>query len=460
MKHLKTGFAASVVAAIATGCGQPAASSADAETSQPIAVVNASQTSGSSERPAPSAAAAALEWPGFRGPGQQGRGSGRPALKWSEGENIAWKTKIPGSGSSSPIVAFGRVFVTSHEGYGESERDPGDMSRLSLMLHRLDLGTGRIDWTSRVKPRLPVAEYRKRMLHHGYATSTPVTDGKRVYCFFGNTGVRAFQFDGSLAWEADVGSAVHGWGSASSPVLHKDLLILNAYSESKALVALRKDTGKEAWRTEGLNETWSSPHVVRLPDGSAELVMAHFGEIVGYDPESGQRLWTCDGPKWYSVGGLISQDGVIYGTYGKGYQATFAVRAGGRGDVTDTHLLWEARKGSNVSSPVLHDGRLYLAHEQTGVAYCFDAATGEVIYEERLPYRIGEFYASPVLADGRIYYTSRRRGVAVIAAKPSLEAVALNPPLDESLWNASPALAGDRILLRSSRALYCVTPAD
>jgi len=116
MKHLKTGFAASVVAAIATGCGQPAASSADAETSQPIAVVNASQTSGSSERPAPSAAAGALEWPGFRGPGQQGRGSGRPALKWSEGENIAWKTKIPGSGSSSPIVAFGRVFVTSHEG--------------------------------------------------------------------------------------------------------------------------------------------------------------------------------------------------------------------------------------------------------------------------------------------------------------------------------------------------------
>lgn len=109
---------------------------------------------------------------------------------------------------------------------------------------------------------------------------------------------------------------------------------------------------------------------------------------------------------------------------------------------------------------MLHDGRLYLAHEQTGVAYCFDAATGEVIYEERLPYRIGEFYASPVLADGRIYYTSRRRGVAVIAAKPSLEAVALNPPLDESLWNASPALAGDRILLRSSRALYCVTPAD
>ncbi|HUG93178.1 MAG TPA: PQQ-binding-like beta-propeller repeat protein [Planctomycetaceae bacterium] len=397
------------------------------------------------------------DWPRFRGPQGLGIGTGAGLpVTWSEDENIVWKTPLPGAGTSSPVVYGERVYLTAHTGYGISPESPGAMADLKRLVLCVNRGDGEILWTRDVEPVLPETEYGGRMHWHGYASSTPAVDDAGVYCLLGTSGVVAFDHEGNRLWRTSVGTRTHEWGSASSPVLAGGLVIVNAFVESGSLVALDKRTGDEVWRAEGLKESWTTPLLVHLPDGRQELVVAIWAEVLGFDPATGEQLWSCKGLDWYIVGSMVCHGDVAFCLAGKGVEATLAVRAGGRGDVSDTHVLWRARKGSNVSSPVFHDGYLYFAHESQGIAYCVDAQTGAVAYERRLP-RVGEIYASPVVADGKLYYVSRLGGTLVLAARPEFELLGHNRMADDrSAFNASPAVSRGQILLRSGRFLYCV----
>jgi hypothetical protein len=345
-----------------------------------------------------------------------------------------------------------RVFVTCYNGYAVPGTPGGDLSSLKRHVLCLGRGNGGILWRKEVETAQPE---QASVREHGYASSTPAIDAERLYVFFGKSGVFAFTHEGRQLWHADVGSKVHDWGSAASPVLHHDLVIINASLESDSLVALNKKTGKEVWRAGGIREAWNTPVLVPLAGGKTELVVPIFGKVLGFEPATGQQLWSCEtGISWYMAPSLVAQDGVVYCIGGRSGGA-LAVRCGGRGDVTQSHRLWTGNKGSNVSSPILHEGRLYWMHENLGLACCADAKTGSILYQERVA-GAGQVYASPVLADGRLYYVTRKNGVFVLAAKPEFEQLSHNELGDRSTFDASPAVSGNWLLLRSDRFLYCL----
>jgi outer membrane protein assembly factor BamB len=385
-------------------------------------------------------------WAQFRGPGGRAVSAESVPVTWSRTENIAWKTELPGPGTSSPIVVGSKIYLTCYNG-------PADQLKLKLVcLGRAD---GKILWTKEIAPQLP--EQPKIRDDHGYASSTLAADKDRLYAFFGKTGVFAFDHDGKQLWKADVGSKLHGWGSGNSPVLWKDRVLINASVESESLVALDAKTGKEVWRAGGIKDSWNTPILADAGGGKTEVVVAIMGKVLGFDPATGQQLWSCatDIP-WYMVPSLLSQDGVVYAIGGRNGGGALAVRLGGKGDVTATHRLWMVQKGSNVASPILHEGHLYWMNESSGVAFCAEAKTGKIVYEQRVDDRPGQIYASPVLADGKIYYMARNGKTAVVAAKPQFERLALNEFGDRSTFNASPAVAGGRMFVRSDNHLYCI----
>jgi len=252
-----------------------------------------------------------------------------------------------------------------------------------------------------------------------------------------------------------VGAKTSGWGTAASPILHGDLVIINASVESESLIALDKATGKEKWRAPGIKESWNTPILVKVGD-KTEIVLAIFGKVLGFDPATGDQLWSsATDIGWYMVPSIVAGDGVVYCIGGRGTGGALAVRCGGRGDVTASHRLWTLKKGSNVSSPILHGAHIYWAHENEGILYCVEAKTGEVVYEKRLE-RAGQFYASPVLADGKLYYTTRGGRTYVVAAEPSFDLLATNELGRVGTFNASPAVAGGQLFLRSDKTLFCI----
>ena len=397
------------------------------------------------------------DWPQFRGIGALGRGAqaGVP-LHWSDTSNIVWKAALPGPGASSPIVLGDRIYLTCYTGFGTSSREPGEMTALKRHLLCLNLADGKILWNTAVPADQP--EQDRIRENHGYASSTPVADAERIYTFYGKSGAFAFDHSGKQLWQTRVGDKINGWGSATSPVLYKDMLLVNASIESDSLVALDKKTGKELWRATGLPESWHAPALLDAPDGKTEIIIARNGRVHGIDPENGANLWTAKtGIPWYMCPTPVTENGIAYVIGGRTPNGALAIRAGGRGDVTTSHVAWKAGKGSNVPSPILHDGHLYFAHENLGITYCLNAKTGELLHEERLEPSPGQIYASPVLADGRIYYTARGGRTVVIAASPKFEKLAENTlESNRGVFNSTPAIAGRRLLLRSNRALYCI----
>jgi len=400
-------------------------------------------------------AAVAADWPQFRGPGGNGTSDAKGTpVNWSDTAGIAWKTDLPGPGASSPIVFGNKVFLTCYTGV-----QPGRGASLDELKRHLlcfDRATGKLLWNTPVPADLP--EQSGIREDHGYTSSTPVADAERVYCFFGKSGVFAFDHSGKKLWNTNVGDKLNGWGSATSPVLHKELLLVNAFVESSALVALDKKTGVEKWRARGVNESWHAPAVVSAPGGKAEVVTAQIQKVVGFDADTGAQLWTCNtGIGWYMCPTPVSRDGVLYAIGGRSPQNALAIKLGGRGDVTASHRAWKIDKGSNVSSPVLHEGHLYFVSDSSGVAYCVNAQSGAVRYEERLGSRQGGFYASPVLADGKVYYVGRQGQCVVIAASPEFKLLAENSlEGNRGVFNATPAFDGNRLLIRSNRALYAI----
>lgn len=395
----------------------------------------------------------AADWSQFRGPSGNGISSstGLPT-EWSDENNITWKTKLPGKGSSSPVLLGNQVFLTAYSGYGLSLDDEGTPSDLRLHVIAINRQNGEIMWDESVPPLNPVQKITKRIVDHGYASGTPACDESGVYAFFGTSGVVAYDLKGKLKWRADVGEGKAGFGSASSPILYKDFVIVNASIESQTVYALHKKNGEIAWKADNIMKAWTTPSIVNVPGGKPELIVNQKNQIFGFDPDTGKKLWTCEGIQDYVVPVVVQNEGILYCLGGRSNRS-IAVRPGGRGDVTKTHKLWEVNIGANVTSPVYYNGHLYWASDR-GIAFCLNAKNGEVVYKNRLPTK-GRLYASIVLADEKLYITTRDNGVVVLKAAPEYVELARNViATDEDLFNASPAVSEGSIYLRTHGYLY------
>lgn len=392
------------------------------------------------------------DWTQFRGPGGLGISpeKGIPT-KWSAKENIAWKAELPGPGASCPITLGDRVFITCYSGYGlePAKGEQQDLVRHLLCLKRAD---GDVIWHKKFEPTLPEHKYQGEGSYHGYAASTPATDGERLYVFFGKAGVFCFDLDGKQQWRADVGDRTSGWGSGCSPLLYKDLVIINASVESGSLVALNKSTGDEVWRTKGIGSAWNTPVLVPAKERT-ELIVSIQNHVVSLSPDSGKELWRAEGVHRYVCPSVVFHEDIVY-AIGGGH-TSLAVRTGGSGDVSKSHGVWRLNKGANVSSPVYYKGHLYWTRDGS-TACCQNPATGELVYEERLP-GAGRIWSSPVLADGKLYYVSQHKGTFVVTASPKYELLAHNEiEGDDSRTNASPIVSNGQLLIRTDRNLYCI----
>ena len=227
---------------------------------------------------------ATADWPQFRGPGGRGQ-SGETGLptQWDAGSNIVWKADLPGPGASSPVTFGGKIFLTCYAGYGVEEGNSGDASQLKRHLLCLNPQDGKLLWSAIQASTQEEGAYQGFTALHGYASSTPAVDADAVYVFFGATGAAAYSHDGRQLWLTSCGTKTHEWGSANSPVLYENLVIINASVESGTLIALDKKTGQEVWRQKGMVESWSTPALVKTGAGW-ELVVQVKGKILGFDP--------------------------------------------------------------------------------------------------------------------------------------------------------------------------------
>jgi outer membrane protein assembly factor BamB len=388
----------------------------------------------------------AEDWPGWRGP----RGDGTSAetglpIRWSATENVAWKVPVPGNGHSSPIVWGDRVFVTTCL--------PQDQARQLLCLDRRD---GKLMWQRTV---LTSKLERKHRLN-SYASSTPVTDGKHIWVTFlqePDLVVACYDFDGSLVWCRSPGRFFSMHGFCSSPVLYKNLLIVNGDQDAEAyLVALDKNTGAERWRADRPNRTRSycAPLLVEAA-GRHQLVLSGSKCVASYDPDTGKQNWIIDGPTEQYVASLVYTDGVLFLTAGFPEYHNMGIRPDGMGNVTRTHVLWHEkkttpRKAAYVPSPIAHGHHFFLVSD-LGFASCFEAQTGKRLWMERL----GRHHsASPVEAEGRLYFVDDDGTTHVLRAGPTFELLSRNA-LGEECY-ASPAVSHGQIFLRTLHNLYCI----
>ena len=408
----------------------------------------------------------AEDWRGFRG--NDGSGISREDVpvpaSWSTTENLRWSIDLPGPGSSSPIVVGERVLVTSYSGYGHPMGSAGEIAGLKRHLLCLDRQSGELQWQSTVSAVHPEDAYQGFITEHGYASSTPVSDGEVIVSFFGKAGVVAHDMQGRQLWQTDIGrqSGTRLWGSAGSPVLAGNVVIINASDESLSIRGLDKSSGKEIWKAEakGLENTFCTPLLTSVA-GRDEVIVSVPGEVWGLAPASGKLLWYAS----TATDGNISPSPVLQGNtifvMGGRRGSTAAIRLGGTDDVTNSHLSWSSEASSYVPSPIVHEGYLYWVSDR-GIAHCLKADSGEIIYQQRLSSSGGfgggrAFYASVVLADDKLYSVSRSAGVFVLATGPRFRQIGQNKlDNDESQFNASPAISRGQIFLRSDKQLYCI----
>lgn len=407
----------------------------------------------------------AEDWSQFRGPNGSGTDSKADLPReWSATKNLRWKYELPGPGSSSPVIHGDRVYVTSYTGYGLPGEEGGDIQRLTRHVTCLDRDQGSLVWSQTVAGTLPEDPFQGYISEHGYASSTPVTDGERVFCFFGKAGVVAFDRDGKLLWQTLVGSesSIRRWGSGASLILYENLVIVNAAEESRSLRALDQSTGSEVWKveSEALELAYGTPGLVKLSESRTDLVMALPGEAWGIDPRTGEKRWHLDHDLTGTIcPSVITNGQTIYIFGGFRSAGSLAIKIDPVDEAATPEILWTSRSSSYVATPVLFEDHLYWIDDR-GQAFCINATTGDQIYRER----VAEFeaggrpvYASPVVAAGRIYVQCRWAGMLVLDARPEYELLARNQfNDDESDFNATPAIVNAQLFVRSNRSLYCI----
>ena len=407
------------------------------------------------------------DWTRFLGPNGSGIAAGKAVpSNWSLTENMQWKVELPGYGSSSPIVVGDKVLVTCYSGYGLDTQQPGDIKNLVRSLVCFDAASGKQLWKSDVAASPDEDPYKGFITEHGYASSTPTSDGQHVFCFFGKTGVVAFDLEGKQLWTKNLGnfSDPAKWGDGSSPILVGDLLIVNAGIVGHKIVALRKDTGEQVWQVEndGFTNTWSTP-VLADVDGHTELVFSIPQKIFALDPATGKELWFAQSPITNTVcPSLAHADGVVFAMGGRGGQG-IAVRCGGQGDVSGTHTVWQAPLQAGIGTPIAVQGRLIWSSR--GIVTCADCSTGAEVYKERIGaaeqpgQRRGPAgdYASALTSGDQIIVIPRNGQAVVLRAGDRFEKIGAGSFGDDpGPFNATPAISDGKLFVRTNRALYCI----
>jgi outer membrane protein assembly factor BamB len=394
----------------------------------------------------------AENWPGWRGP----RGDGISVeknlpLTWGEKENIRWKTPIPGKGHSSPIVWGDRIFVTT------CLEDKGE--RVLICLDRRD---GSVLWRRTVL----TAKLEKKHPLNSFASATPITDGKHVWVAFlayPDMQAACYDFEGNKVWMRSPGKLLSIHGFCSSPILHKNLVILNGDQDAKAyIVALDKDTGEERWRIDRPNRTRSycTPILIRAKNKPevTQLVLSGSKCVTAYDADNGKPLWILDGPTEQYVASLVYLDDVLFLTTGFPEYHLMGLSPEGEGNITKSKFVrWHiphkvnGRDGASyVPSPIAAGGHFYVASD-TGFLSCLEPQTGKRLWKEKLARHIS---ASPVLADGHLYFVDDDGITYILKANARFEVVHKNK-LDDECY-ASPAISQGQIFLRSLHNLYCI----
>ena len=412
-------------------------------------------------------------WPQWRGSdGQAVAEEAKPPTSWSEEENIRWKAELPGLGISTPIVWKDRIFLTTAVDTGKpgpnppepepvdgERRRPGPSPNIyQWILMALDRNDGSVIWSQVAREGQP---------HEGMhptstqASNSPVTDGTHVFAFFGSQGIYAYDFDGKLIWEKDLGDmrTRNSFGEGASPALHGNTLIINwDHEDDSFIVALDKRTGEEIWRRARPDEptSWSSPVVVER-GGRAQAIVNATHRVTSYDVATGETVWEVPGMTLNVIPTPMVADGVVYLASGFRGNALMAVRLeGAKGDLTGSeNVLWTYEKDTPyVPTPVLYNGLIYMLKGNKGLLSVIDADTGELVYGiERLD-NVRNVYASAMAADGKVYFVGRDGGTTVVKAGRTFEVLADNM-LDDA-FDASPVAVGDQLFLRGRNNLYCI----
>lgn len=384
----------------------------------------------------------AENWPCWRGPRGDGTSIEKNVpVKWSGTENVVWKAPIPGKGHASPIVWGDRIFLVT------ALKDK--KQRLLLCLDRTN---GKMLW-QRVVLEAPLERTHKL---NSYASSTPATDGEKVYVSFlegDRMFVAAYDFDGKMVWEVRPGVFASMHGYCSSPILWKDKVIVNGDHDGPAyIVALNREDGKTIWKTPRPNNTRSyCAPIIRRMDGRNQLVLSGSKCVASYDPDTGAQHWLIDGPTEQYVASLVYNGELLFMTCGFPDHYIQLIRPDGRGNVTNTHVVFQTdRDCSYVPSPIAY-GPYFLVVSDGGVATCLDGKTGRSIWRQRLE---GRHSASLTSANGLVYFLSDKGVMTVVKPGPKFELVARNELVEET--NASPAISKGNMYLRGDKHLYCI----
>jgi outer membrane protein assembly factor BamB len=411
--------------------------------------------------PAPPAAAAAADearnWPQWRGPLGTGEApNAKPPLEWSETKNVRWKVPIPGVGKSTPVVWNDLVFVTSAIPKTPTKVGSADAVH-QFVLFALSRADGKVKWQKTVYEGQP---------HEGthqdgtFASGSALTDGKRVYAYFGSRGLYAFDLTGKPLWEKQLGQMQtrNGFGEGNSPAIHGDtMVVIWDHEGADYILALDTATGKEKWRTaRDEPTTWATPHIV-VHAGRAQAVVPGTNKMISYDLATGNVVWQTPGLTLNQIPSAVSGDGMVYAMGGfRGSMARAVKLSDAKGELTGPPgLAWSYDKDTPyVPSPLLYRGGLYFFKVNSGILTYLDAPSGQPKYTQRLE-GVPNVYASPVAADGRVYVTGRDGTTVVLAAGPELKVLATNvlgEPMD-----SSPALVDGDVFLRGAKHLYRVS---
>lgn len=452
------------------------------------------------------AAAHAGDWPQFRGPNGTGVAEDTKLPDtWAQDKNVQWKVALPGVGWSSPIISGDKVFVTTAVsekqvkpmpqqggrrpgggggrpgGFGRGRNQPPD-AVYRWEVYCFDRTTGKELWKTLALERKPTIPSHRT---NGYASETPVTDGERVYAYFGMTGLFCFDLSGKLLWKKDLESfpMMAGWGTGSSPVLEGDRLFVQCDNEERSfLAAFDKKTGQELWRVPRDERSgWATPYIWRNQKRT-ELVAGGGRKVRSYDPATGKVLWELGGVAGRCAASPVGDAERLYvGTGGgrggrrfgggdedgEGMGASgplFAIRAGAAGDLTlkegatsNEGVAWfQAKGGPSMASPLVYQGLLYILDQRGGMLSCYDAKTGKPVYTRERLSGARSFTSSPWACDGKVFCLDDGGQTFIIQAGPTFKVLGKNT-INEMCW-ATPAVAAGALFLRGGDHLYCIKP--
>lgn len=420
-------------------------------------------------------------WPQFRGADSTGvsENTGLPD-RWSATENVEWKAELSGRGWASPIVWGDHVFLTTVINSGETEPIRkglyfgGDRPEPPKSIHEwkvicLDLNSGKLRWEKTVHKAAPLTSVH---LKNSFASETPVTDGTHVYACFGNVGIFCFDFEGNEIWNQPIAPEPtrFSWGTAASPVLHEDRLYYVYDNDRQSyLLALDKKTGMPVWKVDRDEKSnWATPFVW-VHDARTEIVTAGTGAVRSYDL-NGKLLWSLKGMSSITIATPYAVDGLLY--ISSGYvldkvKALYAIRPGGSGDLTlpdgqtsSELIAWSGQAIAPYNpSTLVHDGRLFVLYDR-GMVSCFDAKTGAVHYSNMRLKRGVAFTSSPWSGDGKLFCLNEDGICSVIREGNDFEVLHVNELADDDICLSTPAIAGDRLLIRTDKRLYCLRNSD